>query len=165
MHAFSDASDEGYGIAIYTHVEDSSGRVFCNLLMGKSRVAPLKKVTIPRMELTAASLSVKFVTLITSAMELLFDVHYWTDSTSVLRYIANKTTRFHIFVANRVTTIQEGSSMEQWPYVPTAENPADLASRGIHPKVDPKLWFQGPSFLWEPESTWPKTAILAKPIS
>ena len=113
MHAFSDASDEGYGIAIYTRLEGSSGRVFCNLLMGKSRVAPLKKVTIPRMELTAASLSVKFVTLITSDMELPFNVHYWTDSTSVLRYIANKTTRFHIFVANRVTTIQEGSSMEQ----------------------------------------------------
>ena len=93
------------------------------------RVTPLKKVAIPKMELTAASLSVKFVTLITSAMELPFDVHYWTDSTSVLRYIANKTTRFNTFVANRVTIIQDGSSMEQWQYVPTSENPADLASR------------------------------------
>ena len=84
LHAFSDASDEGYGIAIYTRHEDSSGRVFCNLLMGKSRVAPLKKVTTPRMELTAASLSVKFIALITSALELHFNVFYWTDSTSVL---------------------------------------------------------------------------------
>ncbi|XP_071795617.1 uncharacterized protein [Asterias amurensis] len=155
LHAFSDASDEGYGIAIYTRHEDSSGRVFCNLLMGKSRVAPLKKVTTPRMELTAASLSVKFIALITSAMELHFNVFYWTDSTSVLRYIANKTTRFHTFVANRITTIH--SRIEQWRHVPTLKNPADIASRGISPKVDPTLWFHGPAFLWEPESKWPKT--------
>ncbi|XP_033624666.1 uncharacterized protein LOC117288077 [Asterias rubens] len=160
LHAFSDASDEGYGIAIYTRHEDSSGRVFCNLLMGKSRVTPLKKVTTPRMELTAASLSVKFIALITSALELHFNVFYWTDSTSVLRYIANKTTRFHTFVANRITTIQEGSRIEQWRHVPTLKNPADIASRGISPKVDPTLWFHGPAFLWEPESKWPKTDII-----
>ena len=82
LHGFSDTSDEGYGIAIYARLEDSSSRVFCNMLMGKSRVDPLKKVTIPRMELTAGSLSVKFVALITSAMELNFYVNYWTDSTS-----------------------------------------------------------------------------------
>jgi hypothetical protein len=110
------------------------------------------------MELTAACVAVKFVAMISEAMELKFDkTLYWTDSMSVLRYIANTTIRFHTFVANRVTTIQEGSTLDQWRYVPTQDNPADATSRGIN--VDDqratKQWLS--AFLWEPESEWPKS--------
>ena len=156
LHAFSDASDRGYGIAVYARVKNEVGGVFCTLLLAKSCVAPIKKVSIPRLELTAANLSVKFMALITSAMDLQVDVYYWTDSTSVLSYIANRTSRFHTFVANRVTAIQEGSEVKQWRYVPTAQNPADAASRGLRPKDDPAFWFSGPQFLRKPASKWPK---------
>ncbi|XP_064629278.1 uncharacterized protein LOC135488567 [Lineus longissimus] len=160
LHAFADASDSGYGIAVYTRLEDDEGRIQCTLLFGKARVAPIKKVTTPRMELTAASVAVKFVAMITAAMELKFDkTFYWTDSMSVLRYIANTTIRFHTFVANRVTTIQEGSTLDQWRYVPTQTNPADAASRGIQlgNQQATEQWLSGPKFLWEPESEWPKS--------
>lgn len=157
LHAFSDASDNGYGIAIYTRLSDDGGHATSNLLLGKSRVAPLKKISIPRMELTAASIAVKFVNIILEEMNYHFDsVVFWTDSQCVLSYISNRTSRFKTFVANRLTTIHEGSIPEQWRYVSSKSNPADIASRGIRPnqhEID--LWLHGPSFLTQSESAWP----------
>jgi hypothetical protein len=72
-------------------------------VLGKSRVAPLKSVTIPRMELTAATSLVRLCGMITREIEYsIDDIFYWTDSMSVLRYIMNTKTRFHTFVANRL---------------------------------------------------------------
>ncbi|XP_077982843.1 uncharacterized protein LOC144437710 [Glandiceps talaboti] len=162
LHMFSDASDKGYGIAAFTRLSDNRGQVHCNLLMGKARVAPLKRITIPRMELTAASISVKFAHMITKEMDYQFDkIIYWTDSMSVLRYINNNTSRFHTFVANRLTTIHEGSSPEQWRYVNTKLNVADIASRGLQVKDEKmtKQWLYGPAFLKMDESQWPKTEL------
>ena len=162
LHAFSDASDQGYGIALYTRLRNEDGQISCNLLLGKSRVAPLKKITVPRMELTAACIAVKFVNIVTREMDYEFDrVCFWTDSMSVLRYIKNTTSRFHTFVANRLTTIHEGSSPDQWRYVPTSHNPADIASRGLNltnVKSESNLerWLHGPEFLVKPESEWPE---------
>ncbi|XP_070550707.1 uncharacterized protein [Ptychodera flava] len=130
--------------------------------MGKARVAPLKRITIPRMELTAASIAVKFAHMITKEMDYPFDrVIYWTDSMSVLCYINNSTSRFHTFVANRLATIHEGSKAEQWRYINTKENPADAASRGLHVKDNrmTKLWLKGPDFVIMEESKWPKTEL------
>ena len=59
MHHFSDASDIGYGQASYLRMVNEDGKVYCCLLIGKSRVTPLKFVSVPRLELTAAVLSVK----------------------------------------------------------------------------------------------------------
>lgn len=82
---------------------------------------------------------------------------FWTDSTSVLKYICNEDKRFHVFVANRVSTIRETTEVSQWRYINTKENPADLASRGL--KVDDLLyggkWIQGPEFLLRNEQEWP----------
>ena len=85
------------------------------------------------------------------------DSVFWTDSASVLKYIKNETSRFRVFVANRVTEIRKASQPSQWRYVETASNPADVASRGA--KVDAFLknatWVSGPRFLLQPESEWP----------
>ncbi|XP_064629340.1 uncharacterized protein LOC135488626 [Lineus longissimus] len=162
LHVFADASTQGYGIAAYVRMVNTGGQINCELLMGKARVAPLKKITIPRMELTAAATAVKFGHLIIQQMDYNFhDIRYWTDSMSVLRYIHNSATRFHTFVANRLTTIHEGSQPGQWSYVPTRENPADAASRGLSLKNEAgtQMWLKGPDFLQKDESEWPRTEL------
>ena len=127
--------------------------------MGKSRVTPLKHVTIPRLELTAAVVAVKMDRMIRQELQVpLQESVFWTDSTTVLRYLSNESTRFKTFVANRVTTIREHSQPTQWRYVNSALNPADQASRGLTAEkfIQSKTWTQGPDFLLEPESEWPK---------
>ena len=69
-HHFSDASEVGYGAGSYLRLVDDKGRIHCGLVMAKSHVAPLKTVTIPRMELTAAVVSVKLHRFITEQLDL-----------------------------------------------------------------------------------------------
>ncbi|XP_044168489.1 uncharacterized protein LOC122952732 [Acropora millepora] len=99
--------------------------------MGKSRVAPLKPVTIPRLELTAAVVASKIGCILRKELECkeVKDT-YWTDSKTVLGYINNDAKRFHVFVGNRVQEIRDKTSREQWRYIETKQNPADIASRG-----------------------------------
>lgn len=91
-------------------------------------------------------------------MELPLDQStFWTDSTSVLKYIKNEDRRFHTFVANRVSTFRDATHVSQWRYINTKDNPADYASRGM--KVGDLLtggsWIEGPRFLFDPERDWP----------
>ncbi|XP_050973435.1 uncharacterized protein LOC127169834 [Labeo rohita] len=90
-------------------------------------------------------------------MELL-DSIFWTDSTTVLRYIDNEKLRFKTFVANRIAIIRESTKPQQWRYVSTSQNPADSASRGVSCEkfVKDINWIHGPSFLKEPECRWPE---------
>ncbi|KAK7938715.1 hypothetical protein WMY93_002041 [Mugilogobius chulae] len=168
LHHFADASEEGFGTVTYLLLHDISGRVHCAFVMGKARVAPLKPVTIPRMELTAAVVASRMDKLWKKELQMeLKDSVFWTDSTSVLKYIKNETSRFKIFVANRVSEILKLSKVSQWRYVNTLNNPADLASRGA--KVDAFLkndsWLCGPDFLLEPESSWPTNPeVVAEPL-
>jgi len=86
------------------------------------------------------------------------DSVFWTDSTSVLKYLFNQKARYHTFVANRVNLIRELSSASAWRYVDTKSNPADLASRGLDVDtfLTSEIWIRGPRFLHEPESSWPQ---------
>ena len=108
---------------------DENQRVHCSFVMGKSRVAPLKPVTIPRLELTAAVCSVRIGQQLQRELEYTIDKEYFrTDSRVVLGYIANESRRFHVFVANRVQEFQENTSIDQWKYLESRQNPADEAS-------------------------------------
>ena len=132
LHHFSDVSVKGYGQCSYLRLVNENQRVHCSFVMGKSRVAPLKPVTIPRLELTAAVCSVRISQQLQRELEYTIDQEYfWTDSKVVLGYIANESRRFHVFVANRVQEIQENTSVDQWKYVESKQNPADEASRGL----------------------------------
>ena len=162
VHHFADASQSGYGAVSYLRQVDEGGTVHCSFLIGKARVAPIKSVTIPRMELTAATLAVRLD--LTVKEELKTDVDsttFWTDSTTVLRYIRNKTSRYHTYVANRVGFILENSEDKQWKYVNSRANPADEGSRSI--TVDKFLnesrWIDGPVFLMLPEQRWPEQPL------
>ena len=70
LHYFSDACRKGYGKVTYSRVVDESEKVHCSLVMGKSRVAPLKCITIPRMELAAAILLVKIYVMLRKEFQL-----------------------------------------------------------------------------------------------
>ncbi|KAL7871964.1 hypothetical protein SRHO_G00069470 [Serrasalmus rhombeus] len=158
IHNFSDASESGYGTASYILLTSKDGKKCCTLLMCKSRVAPLKKVTVPRMELTAAIIAVKVDKLLRQEMEItLQESVFWTDSLTVLRYIENDASRFKTFVANRVAFIREATLPSQWRYVNSSLNPADVASRGMKFTSLTKHdnWIHGPPFLCEDEPDWP----------
>ena len=162
LHCFSDGSTTGYGQATYLRSTNISGQHHVALVTGKSRVAPLKSVTIPRLELTAATVSVKVGSLVIEELDIPnLPVVYWTDSTIVLGYIDNETTRFNTFERNRINTIHRLSQKEWWRYVPSEDNPADFASRGLSPKCSKKvqMWFNGPPFLWKNETEWPENIV------
>ncbi|XP_041349190.1 uncharacterized protein LOC121368519 [Gigantopelta aegis] len=115
-------------------------------------------MTIPRMELTATTAAVRLNQMLVRELDYKIDeTYFWTDSMTVLRYVANENSRFQTFVANRIAIIREASDVKQWRYINTKINPADCASRGLPMKkfLQNSLWLNGPSFLSEPESEWP----------
>ena len=150
FHYFSDASTFGYGVCSYARLIDSNGSVSVTLVFAKSRVSPIKPVTVPRLELTAAVLAVRCSVMLEKEFKFDCSVKYifYSDSTVVLGYISNSTRCFQVFVANRVGTFQLLTTASQWSHVPGNENPADLASPGCLLSVLPQTnWFQGPTFL------------------
>ena len=158
LHHFCDASQVGYGVASYLRSVDANGNASCCLLMAKSRLAPLKTVTIPRLELSAAALAVKLDEFIRSELDFAVRSFFWTDSAIVLAYIRNVDKRFKTFVANRVSLIHNGSTPSQWRHVRTEWNPADDVSRGLtfEELKTNQRWFHGPDFLVEfDENLWP----------
>lgn len=123
--------------------------------MGKSRLTPIKPVTIPRLELSAAVVVTRLDLISRNVLTLpLTESFFWTDSTCVLRYIENQDKRFQTFVANQITTIHDASSPSQWKYVNTQDNPADDASRGV-PADSLQRWIHGPPF-FSPSELWPQ---------
>ena len=98
--------------------------------MSKSRVAPLKTCTILRLELQAAVLAVKIDTCLRQELDMhIVNSAFWSDSKIVLKYITNKIRRFHVFVANRMSVFREHSHPDQWNYMKSKSNPADLITR------------------------------------
>ena len=158
LHHFAGALFDGYGVVSYLRFTDTENRVHCSLVMGKSRVALIKPTTIPRLELTAATVVLKQDVQIREELDLkIQSVLFWTDSTCVLQYINNEASRFKTFVANRIAIIHENSSPSQWRYMYSKVNPADFASRGLQPcnEQEINLWINGPEFLRKDEPSWP----------
>ena len=157
LHHFADAFEEGYGAVTYLRIENKPEEVKYSFAMGKSRLAPIKSVTIPRMELSAAVTAVKLLNKMCQ-VELSLPVEetlFWTDSTCVLKYLENEEKRFQTFVANRISVIREASPLEQWHYVNTDDNPTYDASREVS-AAQLRRWIHGPTFLQQLISAWPQ---------
>ena len=126
-------------------------------VIGKTRNAPLKQWSIPRLDLQAAAVSTRLHLMIMDELDLSINsATFWTDSMTVLQYVTNEKRRFKPF-----TEIHEASSPEQWRHVPTSLNPADDGSRGtdIHALKTKCRWLFGPKFLVLPEDQWPVKKI------
>ena len=159
LHFFSDASDEACATVGYMRTVLQDGQVIVRNILARSKVAPLKRLSIPRLELIGASLSANVAPSVAATLELKTeDIYYWSDSMNVLWWIRRPSRELKMFVANRVANIQRISEAPQWRYVPTKQNPADIATRGESMEMLSKdgLWWEGPSFLrGEDPSTWP----------
>ena len=151
LHHFSDASTVGYGACSHLRLITEVGKVHCSLVIGKSRVAPTKITTIPKLELTAALLEVKMSIML--RRELKYNnakEYFWTDSQIVLSYVNNDARKFNVFVANCIQQIKEHSDPSSRRYVPTKDNTADLASRGVPVSMlSSSCWLKAPEFLWK----------------
>ncbi|XP_022172770.1 uncharacterized protein LOC111035451, partial [Myzus persicae] len=163
LHAFSDSSEKGYAAAVYLRVETAT-TVHCHLITGKSKVAPLKRSTIPRLELCGAVLASKLLRFVADAYKdriTIDELHAWTDSTTALVWIRSSPHRWATFIANRTSLIHDLNPPSIWRHVPTKENPVDCASRGLFPSelLNHSLWWTGPSFLLNPPEKWPKLLL------
>ena len=158
IHHFSDACQFAYGAVSYLRVTNGQGDIYCSFLIGKSRLSPLKQLTIPRLEVSAAVVAARLDRMLKQEIDMQVGQSvFWSDSSCVLGYIGNDSRRYHTFVANRVAAIQEASSPSQWRHVSSDQNPADDASRGLSADAftNKSRWLSGPDFLWQPVHTWP----------
>ena len=147
MHGFSDASEQAYGAVIYVRTTNMAGNIKVALLCSKSKVAPTKKLTLPRLELSGALLLAKLSKTVRSDLRLTVDeCFYWTDSHIVLDWLKGEPGQWKTFVGNRVAKIQELTRVTQWKHVSGKLNPADIVSRGTTAILKTE-WFSGPSFL------------------
>ncbi|XP_037931454.1 uncharacterized protein LOC119666243 [Teleopsis dalmanni] len=128
LHAFCDASLNAYGVCIYVVSKHGSSES-ANLLCSKSRVAPLKTLTVPKLELCAAALLAQLIHQISSLNIFNAEIHCWSDSSIVLSWIRSEPSTFNVFVANRVSKIQHLTKGMTWHHVPTDLNPADILSK------------------------------------
>ena len=160
LHHFADASMDAYGACSYLRLTDECGKVHCVLLLGKSRLAPIKTMSIPRLELSAAVLSVRLDIFLRK--ELRFNngsSTFWSDSMAVLHIIRNSRKRFPVFVANRVSVIERHSDITDWKHVPSSLNPADIITRftTVTSFLKCDRWLHGPEFLSDSEQSWPQS--------
>ncbi|XP_076301700.1 uncharacterized protein LOC143219711 [Lasioglossum baleicum] len=158
LHGFSDASSRAFAAAVYIRVIQANTSVKTTLIAAKSKVAPLKTLSIPRLELNAAVLLSKLIESILSTLQCpTAPIYCWTDSTVVLDWMNKHPSTWNTFVANRVADIQSRLPSASWRHVPTASNPADCASRGILPSElrDHALWWHGPPWLGKSPQHWP----------
>jgi transposase InsO family protein len=159
LHTFCDASGRAYAAVVYVRVLYEDGRIYVNLVESKARLAPLLKQTIPRLELEAAKVGAVLHQPLKEVLKA-DECYLWSDSTNVLCWLKTQDLEPRMYVANRVATILTATQPEQWGYVHTKSNPADLASRGatVSELAASELWALGPGFLRTPQDTWPSHA-------
>ncbi|XP_064470123.1 uncharacterized protein LOC135384870 [Ornithodoros turicata] len=159
MHIFTDASPQAYGACALLRSTSEIGETKVSLLFSKSRVAPLQKITLPRLELMGALIGVRIAKFLSQALSLSnLETTFWTDSTITLSWIRGDSTRWKPFVRNRVAEIQANSRQQQWRHCPGCDNPADALTRGLTVRSlsQNTQWFEGPGWLAHPRTVWPK---------
>ena len=134
LHGFSDASERAYSGVVYLRMEDTNGVVYTSMVMAKTRVAPIKRQTIPRLELCGALVMAQILSQCKNVLKIPTEHTYaWTDSTIVLSWLQGNPRRFKVFVGNRVAQVMELIPPDRWRHVISEDNPADCASRGVYP--------------------------------
>lgn len=158
IHGFCDASQRAYGACVYIRSQVGSNDYQSYLLCSKSRVTPLKVVSLPRLELLGALVLARLIDRIKSSLEFAdVKTFLWSDSTITLNWISSPSRKWSVFVANRVGEIQRLTEITSWRHVKSSDNPADELSRGLLPDslIDSAMWWHGPAYLCLPKDKWP----------
>ncbi|XP_065654791.1 uncharacterized protein LOC136081405 [Hydra vulgaris] len=164
FHAFADASLKAFGCCIYLRCIVNESQCFVSLIASKSRVAPINKSTIPRLELRAMALLSSLMSTVRKELKNLNidDIFCWTDSTICLHWLNNTNQTYETFVQNRLIQIRDLFPIQFWHYVETSRNPADIISRGCSFKyiIDHDIWFNGPDYLNDVSVPWPSYNLI-----
>lgn len=151
IHGFGDASEKGYGACVYIKAIREGHFPTVLLVISKAKVAPIKKITIPRLELIGALLCARLVTFVLKSLQCGDNVSYtcWTDSTVSLAWIKGNPNKWKPFVSNRVSEIQTLTDPSHWYHCSGKDNPADLVTRGLLAEnlIRSDLWLKGPAWL------------------
>ncbi|XP_050500156.1 uncharacterized protein LOC126880374 [Diabrotica virgifera virgifera] len=159
LHVFVDASKYAYAACVFIRLEFQNS-ISIKLLLAKSRLSPVKTITLPRLELMAAVIGVRLLETVKEVTDFTeLKTYYWSDSMVVLTWIKTKGL-WNTFVGNRVKEIKKYSAVDQWRHVPGDMNIADVLSRGCSGKqLLEKQWWKGPQWFKEPENMWPKGEV------
>jgi len=158
LHGFCDASNVGYGACLYVRSIGKYGNAVTKLLCAKSRVAPIKPVTIPRLELCGALLLARLHHEAREALGVIpIKTVFWCDSMIVLHWVKTPPHLLKTYIANRIAEIQDITDSIEWRHIRSEDNPADAISRGQSPRtfLQNHTWLNGPSWLIKDEIDWP----------
>ena len=165
MHGFCDASERAYAGVVYIRGIDDLNNSHVALVIAKTKVAPIKRLTFARVELCGATILAK---LINHTAHILAtpdkDLFGWTNSVMILSWLRSNHNRFKTLVDNSVAQISKLIPPTCWRHVNSKDNPADCASSGKFPAKLTQhtctLWWHGPTWLQAPESNWPFSIVL-----
>ncbi|XP_011313451.1 uncharacterized protein [Fopius arisanus] len=152
------------GAAVYLRTSTPEAEPTVTLVCAKTKVAPLKKFTIPRLELTAALILTELAAHVLKVLELEnVEIHLRSDSSVAITWVNGHSSRWKDFVQNRVIKIQETLPTAKWRHINGIDNPADCASRGITPAAlaEHQLWWNGPEWLTLPQDQCPASTFNA----
>lgn len=159
LHTFTGASQDAYSAVVFLRTE-RKGEVKIQLIQSKSRVTPISKGTIPRLELLGCPIGSRLAQHSLESMDLMIvQKFFWSNSTTAIAWI-QRNSQWGTFVYNIVKRIREITEVNQWRYVPGKLNPADLPSRGCSPReLLHSRWWEGPAWLALPEENWPSNTM------
>ncbi|XP_065094846.1 uncharacterized protein LOC135715533 [Ochlerotatus camptorhynchus] len=163
LHTMVDASENGMAAVCYLRFV-KTGTIICSIVAAKTRVAPLKFTSIPRMELAAAVLGARLARAVEGSLSIqICRKVYWSDSRDVLCWINSDHRRYSQYVGHRISDIVEISEAREWRWVPSKLNCADDATKwsSLPDMSSDHRWFKGADFLWHAEEDWPPSPTLS----
>ncbi|XP_074031706.1 uncharacterized protein [Leptinotarsa decemlineata] len=159
LHIFCDASEKCYAAVAYLRIQQGE-KVETSFITAKTRVAPLKPLSIPRLELQAALMGARLGHFLKKTLDMeISAIWYWSDSKTVLHWIRSEARRFKVFVAQRLGEIQDLTNSSEWKYINSKENVADEATKRLEKITfsdNNRRWITGPDFLILSPDQWPK---------
>lgn len=158
LHVFCDASSIAYATCIFLR-RSCGNSVECQLLQSRSKIAPVKPITIPRLEILSCSIGARLAKVVKDDLQLKgVRTYYWCDSMNALHWIKREE-NWATFILNRVNEIRNISDPNDWNHIPGRFNPADFPSRGCYPKeLEKSKWWIGPKWIYQPPEEWPYTS-------
>ncbi|XP_032782640.2 uncharacterized protein LOC116920627 [Daphnia magna] len=158
LHTFADASEEACAAVCYIRHSYQDGSVIVRHVKAATKLAPLKTVSVCKLELTAALLGARLARFVGESMTRKVNIRkFWTDSSTVRNCVRAVSAQYQVYVSHRIGEIQTLTAAHEWRFVPGRLNPADAATRSqLEAEAIPLYWLDGPPFLYADPADWPK---------